>query len=192
MVKRISKIHNLGRFENFSGTHEFSSNTIIFGFNGARKSTLSDVFYSLSKENSDMYLTRRRTLNRDGEIGEKQIEIDILSDNGTSFEFVDGAWNNRPRNLFVFNEKYIDDHVFVSKQIEGDTVPIGIGTEGARLLRQRDELVQNNINILTEINSDMAALVSANIKIKDFLKLKLARKLLKKDLNGWQVFLYFH
>ena len=44
MIKRISKIKNLGRFEDFSGSYDFSSNTIIFGFNGAGKSTLSDIF----------------------------------------------------------------------------------------------------------------------------------------------------
>lgn len=53
MIKRIEQINNLGRFENFSATGEFGNNTIIFGFNGAGK---SDIFYSLSKDNTDGYL----------------------------------------------------------------------------------------------------------------------------------------
>lgn len=191
MVKKIRKIHNLGRFEDFVGSHEFGSNTIIFGFNGAGKSTLSDIFYSLSKNGSESYLTRRRTLNREGEIGEKQVEIDILSDEGTIYEFVDGTWNKRPENFYVFNEKYIEEHVFVSKEVEGDTVPIGIGTEGARLLRQRDELVQNNGEILAEINSDMATLLGANIKIKDFTQPKVSIKTAKKRFERMASFSLF-
>ena len=167
MIKRISKIKNLGRFEDFSGSYDFSSNTIIFGFNGAGKSTLSDIFYSLSMDGADSYITKRRTLNREGEVGEKPIEIEIASEDGSKYEFGGDSWNGRPNSLFVFNENYVEEHVFVSKQIEGDTVPIGIGIEGSRLLRQRDNLLQSNVDILAAINSDIALLGGKNLKIKE-------------------------
>ena len=82
MIRKINKINNLGRFENFEGTSEFGKNTILFGFNGAGKSTLSDIFYSLTKDDTEEYLTRRRTLNREDESGEKNITIELTGEMG--------------------------------------------------------------------------------------------------------------
>ena len=191
MIKRISKIKNLGRFEDFSGSYDFSSNTIIFGFNGAGKSTLSDIFYSLSMDGADSYITKRRTLNREGEVGEKPIEIEIASEDGSKYEFGGDSWNGRPNSLFVFNENYVEEHVFVSKQIEGDTVPIGIGIEGSRLLRQRDNLIQSNVDILAAINSDIALLGGKNLKIKDFTQSKITIKTPLKKLEKIASFALF-
>ena len=127
MIRKISKIKNLGRFENFESLREFGKNTIIFGFNGTGKSTLSDLFYSLSKENGEGYLACRRTLNRDNECEEKKIQIEVKSDTEEVYSFSENTWNHRPENLYVFNERYIEEHVFVSRQIEGNIVPIMMG-----------------------------------------------------------------
>ena len=79
MITQIKSIRNVGKYELFCGSEQFEKNTMIFGFNGAGKSTLSDIFYSLALKEKAGMITRRRTLNRPDEHGEKEIEI-ILSD----------------------------------------------------------------------------------------------------------------
>lgn len=188
MIKSIEQINNLGRFENFSATGEFGNNTIIFGFNGAGKSTLSDIFYSLSKDNTDEYLVRRRTLNREGEFGEKTIDIKISTDEGFQYIFSGDSWNCRPQKLFVFNEKYIEEHVFVSKQVEGNVVPIAMGAQGVSLLRQKENLENNNNELLARINSDIGLLTEVGLKIKDFSNTKVSNKTAIKRFNSMATF----
>ena len=173
MIRKINKINNLGRFENFEGTSEFGKNTILFGFNGAGKSTLSDIFYSLTKDDTEEYLTRRRTLNREDESGEKNITIELTRENGELYRFENDKWTSKPEKIYVFNEKYVEDHVFVSSQVEGDTAPIGIGTEGAGLMRKKSLLVHSNQELYREINEEISQLLEANIKIKDFTHPKI-------------------
>lgn len=173
MIRKINKINNLGRFENFEGTSEFGKNTILFGFNGAGKSTLSDIFYSLTKDDTEEYLTRRRTLNREDESGEKNITIELTGENGELYRFENDKWTSKPEKIYVFNEKYVEDHVFVSSQVEGDTAPIGIGTEGAGLMRKKSLLVHSNQELYREINEEISQLLEANIKIKDFTHPKI-------------------
>ena len=173
MIRKINKINNLGRFENFEGTSEFGKNTILFGFNGAGKSTLSDIFYSLTKDDTEEYLTRRRTLNREDESGEKNRTIELTGENGELYRFENDKWTSKPEKIYVFNEKYVEDHVFVSSQVEGDTAPIGIGTEGAGLMRKKSLLVHSNQELYREINEEISQLLEANIKIKDFTHPKI-------------------
>lgn len=173
MIRKINKINNLGRFENFEGTSEFGKNTILFGFNGAGKSTLSDIFYSLTKDDTEEYLTRRRTLNREDESGEKNITIELTGENGELYRFENDKWTSKPEKIYVFNEKYVEDHVFVSSQVEGDTAPIGIGTEGAGPMRKKSLLVHSNQELYREINEEISQLLEANIKIKDFTHPKI-------------------
>lgn len=168
MIKQIRKIDNLGRFEEFEGTLEFGKNTILFGFNGAGKSTLSDIFYSLSKDNAEEYLARRRTLNREDEDGQKNITVELMGENGELYCFENNEWISKPEKINVFNEKYVEEHVFVSRQIEGDTAPIGIGTVGAALMRQKSLLMNINEDLYREINEEITQLLEADIKIKDF------------------------
>lgn len=175
MIKRIEQIQNIGQFESFQTREDFDKNTIIFGFNGAGKSTLSDMFYSLAHSGNESLLIRRRTLNREGEDTPKQMLAEIVSDIGEYYTFSGEKWGISPENMFVFNEQYVTDHVFVSKQIEEGSVPIGMGKEGARLMRQKDLLVEQNNQLIKSINTAIEILMNDNIKIKDFSTSKIKR-----------------
>ena len=141
MISGIKSIKNVGKYEQFDSTEQFDKNTMIFGFNGAGKSTLSDIFYSLTSRENQCSLSLRRTLNRPGEDGTKQMEIVLGNENGEDIIFTGEEWNKFPENLYVFNKYYIEDHVFVSKHLQGDAVPIGMGTVGTRCMRQRELLL---------------------------------------------------
>ena len=175
MIKRISQINNLGQFENFESYQELERNSILFGFNGAGKSTLSDLFYSMVDGRDGQFLDRRRTLNREGEDGKKEISAEVVGDTET-YIFSENGWDKRPEKVFVFNEQYVSEHVFVSRQIQGDVMPMAMGREGSRLMRQRDSSLQENESIVREINDEIVKISDAGIKIKDFTSGKLTAR----------------
>jgi len=175
MIKRISQINNLGQFENFESYQELERNSILFGFNGAGKSTLSDLFYSMVDGRDGQFLDRRRTLNREGEDGKKEISAEVVGDTET-YIFSENGWDKRPEKVFVFNEQYVSEHVFVSRQIHGEVMPMAMGREGSRLMKQRDAALQENESIVREINDEIVKISDAGIKIKDFTSGKLTAR----------------
>lgn len=176
MIKKINQLTNLGQFEKFNSNQVLSVNNIIFGFNGAGKSTLSDMFYSLAHENNEKLITRRRTLNRIGEEGNKDIDIEILGDDGNIYRFKNEMWDARPDNMYVFNSQYIKEHVFVSRHIEGNSVHIMLGREGAKYMSQREDYINKNVELMDDINKNIKILMDNNLKIKDFSSGKLTVK----------------
>lgn len=191
MISKIKTIKNVGKFEDFNGTEIFDKNTAIFGFNGAGKSTLSDIFYSLTDEGKTDYVIRRRTLNRPDEDGTKDIGIVIEDDKGVQYVFENDKWNSIPESVYVFNNQYIDNHVFVSKQLQGNTVPIGMGAIGTKCMKQREQLINENKNLIEQINIDISFLAESGIKIKDFSSQKVTMKTrLRRFENMTNFFLY--
>ena len=176
MLKQIKNITHLGQFENFISNRELSMNNIIFGFNGAGKSTLSDMFYSLAHENHEELISRRRTLNRGEEEGNKEIDIEILKDDGEMYLFSDNGWNMRPNNMYVFNAEYIKEHVFVSQQVEDNAVNIMLGKDGAKYMRQKEECLRNTTDLINDINRNIKLLMDEGLKIKDFSANKVTSK----------------
>ncbi|MCL2289283.1 MAG: AAA family ATPase [Bacteroidetes bacterium] len=106
MIKKIDYIKKFGCFQNYvwdsKGLSDFNKVNILYGYNGSGKTTLSNLFYLLSSncknkaELSDEYL---------------------LED--TSFKFVrendsfsEKNYNEYSDFLYVFNSKFINDHIF--------------------------------------------------------------------------------
>jgi len=191
MISRINSIQNVGQFEIFCGTEEFDSNIMIFGFNGAGKSTLSDIFYSLSMEKKESILLKRRTLNREGENILKKMKILLETDSGNQISFENEAWSNIPNNLFVFNTQYINDHVFVSERLSGNTVPIGIGSEGVKAMRKREGMIIENAQLITEMNKNIRTLSEEGMKIKDFSATKVSERTSTKRFEKMMSFQLF-
>ncbi|WP_044915627.1 AAA family ATPase [Butyrivibrio sp. WCE2006] len=183
MIRRIAKIENVGQYENFTSNVVFTKNVAVFGFNGAGKSTLSDVLYSLANEGRENSIIRRRTLKKDGETADKNITVHIEDDNGSVFSFAESEWDNRPNNMHVFNNQYIDEHVFVSKQLEGNVATVGMGREGAKYLKERDLLLAENETHLKTVNEKISFLSKADIKIKDFSSSKITEKNANKRME---------
>lgn len=188
MISQIKSIRNVGKYEMFCGSEQFEKNTIIFGFNGAGKSTLSDIFYSLVSKEKEGMIIRRRTLNRPDEHGEKEMKIVLCDENGNDIIFSGETWNIIPKNMYVFNKYYIEDHVFVSKHLQGDVVPIGMGSEGTKCMRQKEFLLDANKELLNQINTDITLLGNAGIKIRDFSNQRVTEKTKVKRLESMASF----
>ena len=183
MIRRISTIENVGQYESFKSEIDLENNVALFGFNGAGKSTLSDILYSLANEGKDDCIIKRRTLNREGEVVEKRIKVEIGTDSGESYTFSENGWSSRPKNMYVYNGQYIDEHVFVSKRLDGNVATIGMGADGTRLLKQREQFCDENALLLSSINEGISNLAKADLKIKDFTASKITEKTTLKKLE---------
>lgn len=176
MIKKINQITNVGKFESFSSTVNFDKNNIIFGFNGAGKSTLSDIFYSLAHIDKESLITRRVTLKRDENEPAKQISIILSDENSNYYEFDNSHWTNVPDNIFVFNDQYVREHVFVSKELKGNTVPIGMGSEGVKYMSQREQVQKDIAQLMTDMNNNINILSSAGFKFRDVTSSKITQR----------------
>ena len=191
MIKQIANINNLGQFENFESYDELGKNNIIFGFNGAGKSTLSDLFYSMMNGKDESFLNRRIRLNKEGEEEQKKIYMEIIGENQQKYIYSDNVWNNKPDNVFVFNEQYVAEHVFVSRQIHGDIMPIAIGKEGSRLMKKRDSAIKESLDLVKQMNEEIVRISDSGIKIKDFTSAKLTSRTSVKRFEKMSSFQLF-
>ena len=110
-IKSIVKMKNFGRYSDTSPV-DFDKNTVIFGFNGMGKSTLSAIFYSLANSEKDI-LIRNRTRLKEKEFDErKEVYIEVET-NTNKYCFSNGTWDKRLTN-YTFNGEYVQDNVLVS------------------------------------------------------------------------------
>lgn len=134
MIKEIQKIENLGKYENVSNSIGLEKNCLIFGFNGTGKSTLSDMFYSMTQNNDFSLDDVRTTLKRD-ETEDKKIYVRLSTDMG-EVEYKNGKWNN---NLQVrtFNDRYVKDYVMIPEKFSSDALEITLSTEARQLVKRQ-------------------------------------------------------
>ena len=137
MLQEISELRNLGKFENVTETVVFEENSLIFGFNGTGKSTLSDMFYSMSPGVGRELQETRASLKRDGEV-EKSIYIKLKTDDG-DVEYTNGQWN-KALDVMTFNERYIDENVMIAEKIRGSVAESVISGEAKKLTKKKWKL----------------------------------------------------
>ncbi len=107
MIKKIVQISGVGRF-NFkkedyqSDIPEFDHSTVIYADNTMGKSTLSDIFRSLTEE-KNLIIKDRKTIDSDkGQL--IKIEIDQQD-----FIFANGRWIERDNpSIQIFDETFVN------------------------------------------------------------------------------------
>jgi wobble nucleotide-excising tRNase len=124
MLKRISKIQNVGRFRNcVSGRVEFNKIAVIFGLNTYGKSTLSDIFSSLKTGNSESIKKRLSIPSNQAEQEvafsfqeEGQREVAVL--------YKKGSWQSRlpaSLSLHVFDDGFYHQNLFAAREFTRQT-----------------------------------------------------------------------
>ncbi len=110
-IKRIVKMKNFGRYSDTLPIN-FNKNTVIFGFNGMGKSTLSAIFYSLVDSEKDALIRNRTRLKEKESDEKKEVYIEVETDTD-KYIFSNGSWNKR-LTTYTFNGEYVQDNVLVS------------------------------------------------------------------------------
>ena len=106
MISYIQKVRNVGCYDEFDfdseNLNQFGKINILYGNNGCGKTTLSNVFYLLSKHCKNKSALLCEIMDSDCEveifIGNKKITHKNIAD--------------QELDLYVFNSKFITDHVY--------------------------------------------------------------------------------
>ncbi|EHN2799982.1 AAA family ATPase, partial [Escherichia coli] len=72
MLKRIKSIEGVGNYiRAHSRSYEFNNINVIYGENRHGKSTLCDIFYSLSTNSPELVVNRKTILEGEGDVNPK-------------------------------------------------------------------------------------------------------------------------
>ncbi len=140
MIKRIKRISRVGVFSDFTDASlAFDQSIIIYGLNAYGKSTLCDIFQSLSQDNPEL-IEKRKTIPQDSQ--PQKIEITVSEELGSpenSITFENGRWqaNTTKEHLEVFGSSFIHDNVFTGLYFERPNkenfTNFILGAEGVKL-----------------------------------------------------------
>lgn len=124
MLKRISKIKNIGRFKAAScGDSGFEKITIVHGRNTYGKSTLGDIFSSLKSGNTEA-ISKRRTIPIDGSAQEVTFAFLGAGPGETAVKLTNAGWD-RPipdgLSMQVFDDGFYHSNVFSSRKFNRET-----------------------------------------------------------------------
>ena len=145
----ISKIHNIrgvGRFKDFVSKEAIGLEklTLIHSENGQGKSTLADIFRSLSEGDASRLLGRKT-------VGASDQFIKFDTDEGVRC-FHKGSWNQSFSDILVFDEIFIDDNIYQGLSVEIEQkrrlLPIIIGEVQKRGVDKEKQLTgsRNTLN----------------------------------------------
>ncbi|MFW6046912.1 MAG: AAA family ATPase [Candidatus Woesearchaeota archaeon] len=139
MINKILKIRNIGCFENFCFDNkelkEFNKINIIYGSNGSGKTTLTNILYLLSKHCKD----KQQLFD---EVIEENSELEIINDNKE--KITEKNLINKDKDLYVFNSKFITDHVYNGNTANIDSFSQDIKLTSPEIERIDEDLDKNN------------------------------------------------
>lgn len=186
-IKKIIKIKNVGKFNNFSSNNDdlsFCDDTLIFGDNTYGKSTLVAIFRSMH-ENNKNYISGRKTFRS----AENQ-EIEILFDNNSRKNFNENTWFLG--NIEIFDNNFISKNVFygdgIEKEQKANLYDILIDDEVRQIKEQIDKKKQEQSVLETEKTKIKNEYSNSNIMLFDnFIKLEedldVDKKVTDKELE---------
>jgi len=121
MLKRIKLIQGIGTFSQSrpSGI-ELSDVTILYGENRYGKSTLCDIFYSLSEDSPECIQNRACIPNDPNKPSKVELQFETATDNVVSL-FEDGYWKAKLPScskIYVFDQSFIHRNVITGQRLE--------------------------------------------------------------------------
>jgi len=117
MIKKIRIIKQVGVFSNFDSGNdkEFDKLTFVYGLNTYGKSTLCDIFKSLST--GDNEIIKKRKTKPEDKSKQQQIVLSVYDNDSNSelpITFQNDNWNNNiiAENLEIFDTAFVYENVF--------------------------------------------------------------------------------
>lgn len=197
MLKKVSFIQNIGRFEQAKSTNDaiFGRCTLVFGENGWGKSTLADILRALATKNSDI-LVGRKTLRED--VPSKA----VLCFGAQNTVFENEEWNGPCPRIAVYDSAFVNDNVFsgdiVSIEHMRSQYSLVVGEEGVRYIQRILELDKENrenngtISVVeSRLNAAIGSVGLSTMDLKTFLVLEsrqdIDKEIAEKDTQVKQV-----
>jgi wobble nucleotide-excising tRNase len=122
MLKRIITIQNVGRFTGLTGEPgnqgEFAKLNVIYAKNAEGKSTLCDIFRSLTKDDPSYVVGRRRF----GSTSASKVELLLNGSLTSKANYNAGGWTTTPGspvpNIHIYDERFVLENVLIGHQME--------------------------------------------------------------------------
>lgn len=134
--KRIEKLKNFGCFSDYEhdkNLPNFAQVNILFGSNGSGKTTLSNLFYCLSKHCSDKDQLLKEYITEES-------HLELSTDEG---KVTDKNILQKQYDLYVFNPKFISDHVY-----NGNVANLRSFASDIKLTNQRIEDIDSSLEAI--------------------------------------------
>lgn len=147
-LKKLIEIRELGPIIRLAshGDAEWRKLTIIYGPNGSGKSTICSLLRSLASEDPGVILSRRR-------FGANAPSISRLLSSGGTFHFDGSAWDRTNPNIKVFDEYFIDTHLYLGHRAETEQrrnlYHLIVGANAVSIAREIEDLDRAGRDALT-------------------------------------------
>lgn len=109
MIRKIIKIHNIGRFINLNANKEWNGLleqcSVVYGENGSGKTTLSIILKSLKGEENNIPQKKSFGQSEDS-------KVEILDEGNDFIEYSNDKWTKNLSNIEIFDTHFIEDYVF--------------------------------------------------------------------------------
>lgn len=172
MIKKITEIKNVGKFENYKSSDINLGKFVgVFADNGSGKSTLTNIFRSFS-ENNPKILTGRKTISSGGPISCK-IETD------TGFKkFTNDSWDLTESNILIFDAHFINQNIYSGMHVGIDQrrklYQFILGEEAIHLNEEVNSIAQmifKKNQDMNEKKKELNKVIGKDIQINDFISL---------------------
>ncbi|NQV17822.1 MAG: AAA family ATPase [Armatimonadetes bacterium] len=183
MIKRIKEITNVGTFSNFKdgGKIQFESLTLIYGLNSFGKSTLTDIFRSISLKNNSILQNRKTIPSKYNDL--QNIKISYYKDiEEKNIEFKNNNWqlNDYDYYLQIFDSRFINENVFtglnITRENKVNITDFILGEENVKtaleladLKKEKRTMSGDHTRLKDRINE---AIIEYHIDIKEFFRIK--------------------
>ena len=187
MIEQFDVISNLGQFANWRNDHQtrLARLTLIFAENAKGKTTLTNILRSLSLNEPDILLGRRRIRSNSPPF----VKI-TTTESSSPFIFNQINWSTSFPGIHIFDEVFIDTTVYSGmvvtpshRSVMHDLVN---GPQGASLqfraqnLRAKRQTYRDKI---TELENSIRRFVPAGMQITEFLALEPVDDLVQKIIE---------
>lgn len=110
MIKKISKVNNIGKYNSFEQKLSFIKGcNIIFGYNWSGKTTISNIL-SLFGNDSFISKEQKELLFEDMKNDNKSSSVEIILNGNNNLKYP--SKNHKNHNVYVFNSNFVANHVF--------------------------------------------------------------------------------
>lgn len=179
MIKRILELKDVGRFSSLKSANgnegEFARVNIVYAPNACGKTTICDIFRSLSTRNPAYIIGRKR-------VGESTApSIDFLSDTNAHLQFSNGRWMRMADHpsIHVYDQRFVNENVFIGGRIgpeqKHNVYSLALGQKAIELnkaVQDAGEKLKGATGSVSRCESVLMALIPEGQQIEAFRKVE--------------------
>ncbi len=146
MIKKIIRIKNVGKFEDFFAQGNVSLNkvNIFYGENSMGKTTLTSIIRSLLTNDSNLILERKTY----GKNEDPYVEILYAEEQKKQiYKFQDKKWNENLKDVEIFDTFFVNENVYTGLEISSEHQKglhqFALGEEGVTLAEEIKKIKEN-------------------------------------------------